>query len=76
MFIFTFCCIFCSVTRSTVAAWSQFPSCKRKFSNVVSFDLYHAAVQHSSVNNKGKPNQSHRLARPVATLLFFSQLVL
>lgn len=71
IFIFTFYCIFCRVTRSTVSVWSQFPSCKRKLSNVVDFDLYHAAVQHSSVNNKGKPCLSHRLACPAATLLFF-----
>lgn len=76
IFIFTFYCIFCSVIRSTVSIWSQFSSCKRKLSNVVGFDLYHAAVQHSSVNNKGKPDQSHRLTCPAATLLFFLQLVL
>lgn len=57
-----FDCIFGSVARSTVSVCSQFTSCKRKLSNVVSFDLYHTATQHSSVNNKGKTNQSHCLA--------------
>lgn len=73
-FIFTFYSIFSSVTRSTVSVGSQFPSHQRKLRNVVCFDLYHAAVQHSRVNNKGKPNQSHRLACPTATLLFFPNL--
>lgn len=58
IFIFTFYCIFCSVTRSTVSVWSQFPSCKGKLRNVVGFDLYRAAVQHSCVNNKGRSSQS------------------